>query len=401
MRRVRRGAFAAPALSAALAGLEARDDRRFLTDLVYGTLRRLPYLDACLAPRLDAPERLPEEVRDALRVAAFELLVRNTPRHAAVHEWVEVIKRPHPRLAGLANAVLRRLEEPAGLSEAERLALPDWLHERLRRALGEDTEAAARGMLEPEPLWLAAYGDEAADRLLAEGCEVAAGPLQGTLAVRPTRPLHELSAFREGLVQPQNPASVLAARILEPARGERTLDLCSGSGVKAALLAASGARVTSVEIDARKLRRARRNLERLGLDAETTVHDLREPSGLEPAPAVLLDAPCSGTGTLRGHPEIKTRLRAADVEALAGLQARLLDTAASLTAPGGRLVYAVCALTREEGEEQLGSFLARRPDFEPEAPSIPLPSRPAGGGRVVLPVDGLDGFFLARLRRAA
>lgn len=401
MRRVRRGAFAAPTLSAALERLEAPADRRLATDLVYGTLRHLPFLDACLAPRLEAPEHLPEEVRDALRAGAYELLVRGTPRHAAVNEWVEEVKRRHPRLGGLANAVLRRLEVPDGLDEATRLALPAWLWKRLRRALGEDAEAAARGMLEPEPLWLAAFDDDAADALRAEACEVEAGPLQGTLAVRPSRPLHALRGFREGLVQPQNPASVLAARLLEPAPGERTLDLCGGNGVKAAQLAAAGGRVTSVEIDARKLRRARRNLDRLGLEAEGLAFDLRERPPLAPAPAVLIDAPCSGTGTLRGHPEIKTRLGPDDVAALAALQGRLLDTAAALTAPGGRLVTAVCALTPEEGPEGLAGFLERHPDFVPDALDLPLPTRPAGAGVFVLPRDGLDGFFLARLRRAA
>jgi 16S rRNA (cytosine967-C5)-methyltransferase len=225
------------------------------------------------------------------------------------------------------------------------------------------------------------------------------GPLDGSLAVRAPKPLDELAAFRDGLVQPQNPASLAVVRACRARPGLRVLDLCGGNAVKAAGLAAAGARVTSVELLPHIARAGQRNLQRLGLEADVLVADLRTPPPLPPAPLVLLDAPCSGTGTLRGHPEIKRRLTPAGVVELAALQADLLDSAATLTEVGGRLVYAVCALTPAEGPEAIDAFLARHPTFEASEPPLPLATRAAGRGRIVLPVEGLDGFFVAALDR--
>ena len=228
---------------------------------------------------------------------------------------------------------------------------------------------------------------------------MADGPVAGTLRVRPGRPLAGLRAFREGMVQPQNPASAWVAAALDAGPGDRVLDLASGRGVKAAQLAAAGARVEAVEADAAKVEQARANLARLGLEVEHRVADLRSvPPHLEPARHVLLDAPCTGTGTLRGHPELASRLGPEDVTDRAALQDRLLDTAAELTAPGGRLVYAVCSLTREEGPERIAALRARRPAFQPEPLRPPVPHLAAGDGVFLLPDDGLDGFFVARLR---
>lgn len=375
-------------------------DRSLLTDLVYGTLRHQILIDASLAPLLSDPRRLPHEARSALRLAGYELLVRGTPAHAAVDQWVEVVKSRSPRLSGLANAVLRRLRIPDDLPWHQRASLPQWLGESLQRLLGEAAEEAADGMLASEPLWLSALGEEAESVLREEGCQVRKGPVPGSLAVRAPLPLAELSAYRRGLVQPQNPASRLPVIALAAGPGERVLDLASGNGIKTAQLAASGALVTAVEIDPGKIRRARGNLQRLGLTADHVEADLRQPPELPPASRVLLDAPCSGTGTLRGNPEIKLRLSADDVGRLSQLQSSMLESAAALTAPGGTLVYSVCALTREEGPEQAARFLAGHEEFEASSVELPLATRPSGEGRLVLPVEGLDGFFIAAFRRS-
>jgi len=375
-------------------------DRSLITDLVYGAVRWRIWLDAALAPRLRNPGGLPSDVVEALRLGAYEKLIRGTPPHAAVDAWVGIVRRRHPRLAGLVNAVLRRVEVPENPSPATRASLPAWLWERLASALGEDAEAASDAMRTPSPLWLVAFAPDARASLEAEGCEVADGPVDGTLRVRPSRRLGDLAAFREGRVQPQNPASFLVAACLHAGRGERVLDLCSGRGVKAADLAARGAEVEAVELSAAKVDQARANLARLGLEVVHRVADLREPPpGVEPAPYVLLDAPCSGTGTLRGHPEIPLRLGPDDVDALAASQDRLLDTAAALVAPDGVLLYAVCALTPDEGPERIDAFLRRHRGFVAEPVDLPVATRPAGAGTFLLPLDGLDGFFLARLRR--
>lgn len=401
--RVREGERLAPTLRSELDRLPERRVRGYVTDVVYGVARWQIALDAALRPHLDDPERLPPRIRDVLRAGAFERLVRGTPDHAAVHAWVENVKRGPARergLSGLVNAVLRRVDlGDAGGDDA--MALPGWLAATFRDLLGDEgARAAALGMLEPEPLWLTALGDGATAALEADGARVTPGPVPGSLAVRAPLPVPALAAFRQGLVQPQNPSSLAVVHACGVAAGDRVLDLCGGNAVKAAGLAARGASVVSVELDPRVSEAGRRNLERLGLRAEHVVADLRRVPDLARAPVVLLDAPCTGTGTLRGHPEIKTRVTPEALASLARLQAQLLDTAAALTERGGALVYSVCALSEAEGPRQIDAFLARHADFTAEDPALPLATHPAGRGRVILPVDGLDGFFVATLRRA-
>ena len=400
MRRVHRGAFSAPALAAALSQstLSGRD-RGFVTALVYGALRLELALDAQLKPLLKRPDKLPPEVVDALRLGAFEILYRHTPRRAAVSAWVEVTKLHHQKLTGLVNAVLRRVER-LELSPATAAGIPGWLYRDWETRFGEDrAQSVAAGMNEHDPLWLLAYHPQATHALLEDGCEVQLGPVEGTLSVQLGRPLTDLRAYRNGWVQPQNPASTLPVRLLEPTPGERVLDLASGNGIKAAQLAAAGADVTSVDLYAEKLGRAEANLNRLGLCADTLAHDLRTVPDLAPAPKVLLDAPCSGTGTLRGNPELRGRVSEADVTSLAALQRELLGTAATLTAPGGILVYAVCALTEAEGPGMAAWFLAQFPEFEAEPFLFDLPADNAPEGSTILPLGGLDGFFISRFRR--
>ena len=400
MRRVHRGAFSAPSLAAALAKSSLTDqDRGFVTALVYGALRLELALDAQLGPLLKRPDKLPAEVLDALRLGAFEILYRDTPRYAAANAWVEIVKAQHPKLAGLTNAVLRRVER-LELHPATAHGLPEWLYgEWVTRFGPERAGSIAAGMNDADPLWLSTYNPQATHALIEDGCEVQFGPLDGTLRVRLGKPLAELKAYQNGWVQPQNPASTLPVRLLEPTPGERVYDLASGSGVKAAQLAAAGADVTSVELHKGKLGRAEVNLNRLGLHATGLVHDLRTVPELPPASKVLLDAPCSGTGTLRGNPELRGRVTPDEVASLAALQRELLRTAAALTAPGGVLVYAVCALTEAEGPEQTRWFLDEFPKFEAEPFLFDLPADNGPEGSTILPLDGLDGFYLVRFRR--
>ncbi|MEX2501802.1 MAG: RsmB/NOP family class I SAM-dependent RNA methyltransferase [Trueperaceae bacterium] len=422
-RRASRGAFVVPELSRALDGADlSPSDRSFVTDLVYGSLRHRIWIDAALAPRLRDPGALPDEVREALRLGTYEKLLRGTPPHAAVDAWVHEVGRHASGLTGLTNAVLRRVAPPEAPDDAVRASLPTWLWERIHAALGDAAHAAAAAMRAPAPLWLTTYADDAADRLRADGCEVAPGPVPRTLRVRSPRPLGTLAAFRSGAVQPQNPASQAVIQALAPEAAQngtvgngtlgsetsrsgtvRVLDLCSGRGIKAAGLASRGADVTAVEIDAAKIAEAQRNLARLGVRVRHRQADLRAvpntaPDDLPPAPYVLLDAPCSGTGTLRAHPEIALRLGPDDVTSLTELQDRLLDAAVALTAPGGRLVYAVCALTNEEGPRRVDAALDRHPRLYAEAWTPPLPHLRAGAGAFLLPRDGTDGFYVARLR---
>ena len=401
MRRVHRGAFSAPSLAAALSKSSLTEqDKGFVIALVYGTLRLELALDAQLKPFLKRPDKLPAEVLDALRLGAFETLYRDTPRYAVANTWVEIVKKQNPKLSGLTNAVLRRVES-LELPPATAAGLPEWLYGKWVTRFGlERASSIAAEMNDSDPLWLTSYSPEATHALIADGCEVQFGPLDGTLRVRLGKPLAELKAYRNGWVQPQNPASTLPVRLLEPAPGEKVYDLASGSGVKAAQLAAAGADVTSVELHKGKLERAKINLKRLGLHATGLVHDLRTVPELTPAPKVLLDAPCSGTGTLRGNPELRGRVTPDDVVSLAALQRELLRTAAALTAPGGVLVYAVCALTEAEGPEQTRWFLDEFPEFEAEPFLFDLPADNGPEGSTILPLGGFDGFYLVRFRRS-
>lgn len=404
------GAHASVALDRALGGLARAEDRSFATDVVYGTLRWAPAIDVALGARLRDPDALPARVRAALRAGTYERGVRGTPAHAAVHAWVEAIKRgrgPEAALAGLVNAVLRRVD----LDDAERrggaaaaVALPPALWRHLSAALGpEDAAASARAMLAPAPLWLTVLGGGAVAALEAEGAEVRPGPLPTSKSVRPRRPLAELSAFRDGLVQPQNPSSAAIVSALGDVGGRTVLDVGSGHGVKAAQLAAAGAHVIAVEVDAGRSEAGRRNLARLGFEVRHVVADATEPlDGLPMVDAALLDAPCTGTGTLRGHPEIKQRWNEGDVRVAAARQGALLRRVAERVRAGGRLVYAVCALGREEGEDVVVDFLAGARDWRAAEVELALPTRAAEVGARILPsVDGLDGFYVAVLERAA
>ncbi len=376
---MRHGAFLAPTLHELLGGSDLeRADRALVTDLAYGTVRRLIQCDAALAPLLARADKLPPAVLDALRLGTYEVLHRGTPRYAAVSAWVETVKREEPRLAGLVNAVLRRVAPLAGATPAVAASLPEWLYAGLRRSLSGHVDEAAAAMLEPEPLWLTAFGPSAVPALEADGATVTTlgVPVPGrpfSLAARAPVSVERLRAFQEGLVQPQNPSSLAVALLLDPEPGGRVLDLASGVGVKSAALAALGARVTAVELSPRRSAAARSNLRRLGLGVEHVTADLRGPPALEPAPHVLLDAPCTGTGTLRGHPEIKLRLTPADVVAAADRQAAMLRTAAAVTSPGGVLQYAVCSLMPEEGPQVVERFLREESGFVPEPLDLALP----------------------------
>ncbi|MFC4425281.1 RsmB/NOP family class I SAM-dependent RNA methyltransferase [Deinococcus navajonensis] len=388
-------AFAAPALDSALqdARLPARD-AGLATHIVYGTLRHAPSLQTALAPLLNAETH--PKVRTLLLAGAFEKLHLGTPPHAVVSEYVNLARGARLAPPGLVNAVLRRVEQPANnLHE-----LPEWLLAVYREVYGPYTDAVVADLLSPQPLWLS-VSEAGAASMEAEGSRLVPGP-QGLDRVELSRPLRETSAYRAGQAQPINPASLACVDALGDVEGLRVLDLAGGAGVKAAMLAARGAQVTSVELLARKHDAARANLNRLGLKADFVTHDLTRPLDAPPAPRVLLDAPCTGSGTLRSHPEIKLRLTSQAVQEMAALQARMLPNAAALVAPGGTLVYSVCSVTPEEGPRVVADFLADHAEFSAQpVPGLEVEHVPAGPGVVTVPVGGVDGFFIARLERRA
>jgi 16S rRNA (cytosine967-C5)-methyltransferase len=411
-------AWATPALDAALrrAGLSPQD-AAFATDLVYGVLRMRARLDRGIgrfAPRgLDG---LPPRARAAMRVGAYEVLFLRTPAYAAVDEAVGAVARHSGRrVAGFCNATLRRLAsegegafpdpaaDPVG-AIVLRESYPEWLARSMIEEVGiAEAVDLARAMNDPAAVTLRvrlsrATREQVMRRLAAERPEARLAP--GALApeaivTRNLGPIAGLSPHTEGLVTVQDEAAQLVGRLLGPLPGERVLDACAGGGGKATHLAElmdDRGRVDAADRSERKLSQLGESCRRLGL---TSVHpvvcDLLEPDGLDrDYDRVLLDAPCTGIGVLRRHPEARWRLGPDDTGRLADLQRRMLDAAAGLVRPGGVLVYCVCSFVRREGTVQVDEFLGRHPEFAADERRLTLPHR-----------DGCDGFFMARLRRTA
>jgi 16S rRNA (cytosine967-C5)-methyltransferase len=329
--------------------------------------------------------------------------------HAAIGLAVEQAKasRAVRHLAGLVNAVLRRVNEhkAAILAEqdASRLNTPEWLWRRWVQAYGDETAARiATAHLEEPPLDLSAKAD-AAD--LAARLSGAALPW-GTVRLAVKGRIEDIDGYEEGAWWVQDAAAAMPALLLGDVAGLRVADLCAAPGGKTAQLAARGAHGTAVDISASRLRRLKENLERLHLEAEIVQANVGDWSPPELFDAVLLDAPCSATGTIRRNPDIPYLKSEADIAALARVQARLLAHALSLLKPGGALVYATCSLEPEEGEAQIEAALASRGDIAlapVRADALGLPPdaiTPAGMLRT-LPFHGggMDGFFAARLVR--
>ena len=409
------------ALDEALAGhdgmarLESRD-RAFARLLIATTLRRLGQIDALIGACLDRPlGRSAGRIRDILRLGVCQLVFLGVAPHAAVHGMVELVGK-NRAYRGLVNAVLRRMSRDGGDlargQDAARLNTPDWLWRRWRTAYGEaTTRAIAEAHLADPPLDFTIKQDSKGD-LQAWAARLEASILPtGSLRRTAGGAIEGLDGYGDGAWWVQDAAAALPARLLGAIAGETVIDLCAAPGGKTAQLAARGAKVIALDRDRTRLDRLEANLGRLGLDAETVHADGVDWRPKTPAAHVLLDAPCSATGTIRRHPDIPHLKQPGDIARLAALQDRLLKGAAEMLAPGGLLVYCVCSLEPEEGPERIAALLARRPDVVRESVAAALPdgldSLITGDGDLrTLPchlaeLGGLDGFYAARLRRLA
>jgi 16S rRNA (cytosine967-C5)-methyltransferase len=430
--RVEAGGFASEVLTAQIeaAGL-APADRRLATELVYGVLRQRIRLDRALRAMLDrgAGRALREPVGTILRVGAYQILfLDRVPDHAAVNQAVRAARKARgQRIGGLVNAVLRRLgregepplpEDDSLESLALRTATPLWIAERLQRAVGDELGAALEGINAPASLAVRASltghtRAEVAERLgaeLGEGGTVEVVSLcPEALVVSGLGSVRASPSFAEGLWTVQDVAAQLVGHLVAPADGDRVLDACAGAGGKTTHLAqlAPGARIDAVDVSPSNLTRGREHAERLGVDnvrfhqgALADVTDLEAEYDL-----ILVDAPCSGLGVLRRHPEAKHRVGEEDIVRHAATQSALLDVAADKVRPGGALVYAVCTFTDEEGPEQVAAFLDRHPDFSLEPPPGGIDFGPVtasdGSMRCWPHRHGTDGFYAARLHRRA
>jgi 16S rRNA (cytosine967-C5)-methyltransferase len=389
-------------------------DRAFVRLLLATTLRRLGEIDAVLGRLVERPPEGANAVgRHALRLGAAQLLFLGTPAHAAVDTSVRlVVDAGRPHLKGLANAVLRRVAGEGlvllGDRDPARLNTPHWLWQSWTESYGEPvTRAIAAAHLTEAPLDLTPRADAEEWAARLEGELLAA---TGTIRRRGGGAVTELPGFTEGAWWVQDAAATLPARLLGDVAGKRVADLCAAPGGKTLQLCARGAQVTAVDISARRMARLGENLQRAGLSAELVTADASKWTPEAPFDAILLDAPCSGTGTLRRHPDIAWLKGEDDIDRLALTQDRLLAHATSLLKPGGILVYAVCSLQEDEGPARIEALLARdrrlarRRVAVDELPDLASAVTPDGDVRTLPSMwpdrGGLDGFYIARLSKA-
>jgi 16S rRNA (cytosine967-C5)-methyltransferase len=386
--------------------LELRD--RALARMIAMTLlRRMGAIDQRLAPRLrKAP---PEAVTMLLRLGATQALYMDIPDFAAVDTTVRLAESQRSTRAfkGLINGILRGLlrEHAPGQDEPERLA-PAWLFSRWRAAYGEEAARAIAARIPEEAPTDLSVRDTADLEALATSLEGEILP-GGSLRVGQRGDIAAWAGYAEGRWWVQDAAAAVPARLLRVKPGQTALDLCAAPGGKTLQLAAFGAVVTAVDRSAARLGRLRLALERTGLSAEVVVADAAQWPDERRFDAVLLDAPCTASGTFRRQPDVLWCTSPAEIPKLAAVQTRLLDTAAARVSPGGALVYCVCSLEPEEGEAQIAAFLKRNSGFvtSPIAPGeggAPQGAVTAEGWLRILPhqlTGGLDGFFAARLAR--
>ena len=385
-------------------------DRAFARALAMATLRHLGPIDQAIQGKVTkAP---PEAVFMLLRLGVAQLFHLDTPQFAAVTTTVEMAaaRQPTRPFKNLVNAVLRGLTRDARPAPAPEAYAPPWLYARWRAAYGQAAADAIAARISEEPATDLTLRDPADGAEMAQALEAILLP-GGTLRTEKRGDLAEWPGFGEGQWWVQDVAAAIPARLLALQHGETALDLCAAPGGKTLQLAASGAVVTAVDRSGARLKRLSENLARMNLTAEIVVADAAVWTDARTFDAVLLDAPCSSTGTFRRHPDVLWAARAQDIAKLAAVQTQLLDASADRVKPGGRLVYCVCSLEPEEGEAQAAAFLARRPDFEIAPPAAgeggaPAEALAAAGTlrlspALVEPQGGMDGFFVARFKRRA
>ncbi|MDX1454968.1 MAG: 16S rRNA (cytosine(967)-C(5))-methyltransferase RsmB [Gammaproteobacteria bacterium] len=420
--RVIQGGSLNDLLPAILAGHREPADRALIQELVYGSLRFAPRIEFLLTELLDRPVRKREpRVHALLMVGLYQLLYMRTADHAAVSETVEAARlMKKPWAAGLVNAVLRRVQRERDALEAKadahpvgRSAHPAWMLEQFQQDWPDDWESIVEANNSRAPMTLRvnaqrgsrdAYLGKLADAGIAADAHSLA--VDGVTLETPTD-VSKLPGFVTGEVSVQDAAAQLVADVVHPEAGQRIVDACAAPGGKTGHLLERQpdlATLVALDRDPDRLDRVAENLARLELSATLKAADAARldewwqsdvAEQPEPFDVVLLDAPCSGTGVIRRHPDIKLLRRPKDIASLESQQARLLDMLWHTLKPGGRLVYTTCSVLRAENERQVANFIQRHD----AAVSLPISSdwgRPAGFGRQVLPGEaGMDGFFYA------
>ncbi len=373
-------------------------DRGLAWFLVLGVLRSRGQVDAAIRPHLSRPlQALDPEVRAILRLGAYEKLFSRTAPHAVVHQAVEVAHAMGvSRAQGVVNAVLRKVETPRDLSQAEAWNHPEWLVERWVSRYGvEATEAWCAQNTQVPPLTIVAADDAIESHFQNTKCSLTPVELFGKVLPRVWRveghggPIPELPGFKEGAFWVQDPASVAVADLVGAKPGWEVLDACAAPGGKTFRLLSNGAKVFSVDRDARRMELWADSAERLKVQPRMRVHDWAHGRWSEDRfDAVLVDAPCTALGTLRRHPEVRWRRFPEDIAEVRKHQLAVLTTTSGHVRDGGVLVYAVCSPEPEEGPELVRQFLSENPEFSLDQEWCTAP-----------PTGDEDAFFGARLIR--
>ena len=400
--------------------LDARD-RRWLRELVYGMLRQRNAIDAILAERVRGGiTKIDADLLDLFRLGVYQLLhMGSVPAYAAIAQTVELAKvRRGVGASRLVNAVLRRVDResddltpvlPADIVEALAIKYshPSWLVRRWLSRWGEETTEALLTRNNAEaPVVLRPFGivrEQLEAMLESARVHVEDAPLvRDSIQISGGITLTELGAFRQGLFFVQDPGSTLVTHYAAVPPGAVVADLCAAPGGKSLELSRAARMVVSADRSPARLARVVANRDRLEAgNIHIIAADARFPA-IRPVNAVLVDAPCTGTGTFRRHPDARWRLRIGDIAVMTSLQASLLRAAATVVAPGGLLVYSTCSLEPEENEQQIETFLRDNSGWRLEPPpsgAVPPETLDAGYLRVLPQVHGSDGAFAARLRR--
>ncbi len=392
-------------------------DRALIRAILMVSLRRKGQIDNALQQMLDrkTPKKA-THLTHTLSVAAAQILFLDIPDSAAVNLAVTAISgdRRTSRFSNLANAVLRRLsrEKEAILAnqDAARLCMPDWFYKRTRKSFGKSrADAIAKMHIEEAALDLTIKSDP---QQWAEKLSASILPT-GSLRLKPQGPIPAMAGYDEGTWWVQDAAAAIPATLFGDVAALNIADLCAAPGGKTAQLAHRGANVTAVDISNNRLARLQENLSRLKLSANCIAADIMEWQPDSLFDAILLDAPCSSTGTIRRHPDVAWTKSADDITTLAALQFNMWNKAIDLAKPGGIIIFSNCSLDREEGEDLYARMIKSRDDIEPlpiQKAEIPgLEEAITGQGTLrTLPTHlphedprmaGMDGFFAARLRR--
>ncbi|MEO7042570.1 MAG: 16S rRNA (cytosine(967)-C(5))-methyltransferase RsmB [Gemmatimonadaceae bacterium] len=418
---VRAGQLLDPSFERHTTQIDSRD-RRWTQELLYGMMRRRAFLDAILSDRVRGGlARLDPDLIDLLRLGAYQLLcMGSVPAYAAIAQTVELTKTRHGIGASkLANAVLRRTDrERTNLAVAtppdpiDALALssshPRWLVARWVARWGADDTAALLTANNTEaPVILRPFGvtrSELADALAEAGVAIHAAPLVAeSIELGHGVALTELAAFTDGHFFVQDSAATLVVQYAAIPAGSRVADFCAAPGGKTFEMARDAGVVFSADRSAARLQRITATAQRLrSTNVIPLVNDARHPA-LHDLDAVLVDVPCTGTGTFRRHPDARWRLKVSDLAVMPTIQRSILRAAAEAVRPGGLLIYSTCSLETEENDQQIETFLSEHPQFVLEPPpdgAVPASTLDAGRLRVLPHKHGTDGAFAARLRRS-